>query len=81
MVDTLGGRLRLFFLPSYSPELNPDELVWNDLKSHGIGRMIATGPDQLKRQVLAHLRSLQRLPEKVRSFFQEPHTRYAAEYV
>ena len=27
------GKLRLFFLPPYSPELNPDELVWNHLKT------------------------------------------------
>ena len=30
-VESLGGRLKLFFLPPYSPELNPDELVWNDV--------------------------------------------------
>ena len=34
-VQSTHGRLRLFFLPSYSPELNPDELVWNHLKTHG----------------------------------------------
>lgn len=28
-------RLRLYFLPPYSPELNPDEQVWNDLKTTG----------------------------------------------
>jgi transposase len=40
-----GGRekLRLFFLPPYSPELNPDELVWNDLKNKGVGRMVMEG--------------------------------------
>jgi len=27
-VQTLGGKLRLFFLPPYSPDRNPDELVW-----------------------------------------------------
>jgi len=30
-VAATNGKLRLFFLPPYSPELNPDELVWNDL--------------------------------------------------
>ena len=29
-VDSLGGRLKLFFLPPYSPALNPDEFVGND---------------------------------------------------
>ena len=81
VVDSLGGRLGLFFLPAYSPELNPDKLVWNDLKHHRLGRMTVTSPEHLKRKVLAHLRSLQRLPEKIRSFFREPHTRYAAECV
>lgn len=80
-VASLGDRLRLFFLPSYSPELNPDELVWNDVKTHGVGRMAILDATQLKAAVLAHLRSLQRLPDKIRSFFREPHTRYAAEYV
>jgi transposase len=31
-VASLSGKLRLFFLPPYSPELNPDEQVWNYLK-------------------------------------------------
>jgi transposase len=37
-VESTGGRLRLFFLPPYSPELNPDERVWNDLKNNVVGR-------------------------------------------
>ena len=31
-VDSTGGILKLFYLPPYSPDLNPDELVWNHLK-------------------------------------------------
>jgi transposase len=34
-LDTVSDRLELFFLPPYSPELNPDEHVWNDLKNNG----------------------------------------------
>ena len=34
-IESLAGKLRLFFLPPYSPELNPDELVWNDVKNNG----------------------------------------------
>lgn len=77
-VASLEGKLRLFFLPPYSPELNPDEHVWNDLKNNGVGPAMILGPDDLKRKVLGHLRSLQRTPDKVRSFFQAPETRYAA---
>ena len=71
------GKLALFFLPPYSPELNPDELVWADLKAHGTGRKLITSLPQLRRTIMAHLQQLQKLPELVRSFFHAPHTRYA----
>jgi len=71
-------RLRLYFLPPYSPELNPDEYVWNDLKNNGIGRKVIQGPDQMKKDVLAHLRSLQKSPDLIKSFFKSPTTAYAA---
>jgi transposase len=77
-VHATEGRLHLFYLPPYSPELNPDELVWRNLKVHGIGRSAITGPAQLKRVVLGHLRSLQKRVETVRALFRDPHVRYAA---
>jgi transposase len=77
-IEGLDGQLRLFFLPPYSPELNPDEHVWNDLKNNGIGRQVITGPDQMKRAVISHLRCLQKSPELIRSFFHAPSTVYAA---
>ncbi|MGH9626540.1 MAG: IS630 family transposase, partial [Bryobacteraceae bacterium] len=77
-VDSLEGKLRLFFLPPYSPELNPDELVWNDVKNNAVGRAKLDGPDDLHRAVVSRLRFLQKRPDRVRSFFQAPDTRYAA---
>ncbi|MBI5059915.1 IS630 family transposase, partial [candidate division KSB1 bacterium] len=35
-IEATNGRLRLYHLPPYSPDLNPDELVWNHLKNHKI---------------------------------------------
>lgn len=72
-----ADKLALFFLPPYSPELNPDELVWNDLKNHGIGRRSITSLEQMRQMVISHLRQLQKLPGLVRSFFHAPTTRYA----
>ena len=72
-VASTKGQLQLFFLPSYSPELNPDELVWNHLKRHRIGKATITGPDHLKRLVLSHLHSLQKLPAIVRGSFHDSH--------
>ena len=73
------GKLRLFFLPAYSPELNPDELVWNHLKNNGVGKRIIRTRDELKRVVLAHLRSLQKTPALIRSFFLQPELKYIIE--
>src|SRR5467141_1611435 len=41
-VESLNGRLRLFYLPPYSPDRNPDELVWKHLKADTVGRMAIT---------------------------------------
>jgi len=71
------GQLALFVLPPYSPELNPDEYVWNDLKAHGTGRQIITSLYQLRLMILSQMRQLQMLPALVRSFFHAPTTRYA----
>jgi transposase len=77
-VASTAGRLQLFLLPPYSPELNPDEQVWNHLKNHGVGRQPVTGPDQLRRLIISHLRKVQKLPSLIRSFFNLPETAYAA---
>jgi transposase len=73
------GKLRLFFLPAYSPELNPDELVWNHLKNNGVGKRIIRTRDELKRVVLGHLRSLQKTPALIRSFFHQTDLKYIIE--
>jgi transposase len=77
-VTAQQGKLALFILPPYSPELNPDEYVWNDLKNHGIGRRVIISVAQMRQAVLSHLHQLQRLPDIVRGFFHAPTTRYAA---
>jgi transposase len=77
-VATTNGQMQLFLLPGYSPELNPDELVWNSLKNGELGRKIHTTKEQMKRTAVAHLRRLQQLPALIRSYFQKPSTIYAA---
>lgn len=71
-IESFDGQLEVFFLPSYSPELNPTEQVWNNVKYHGVGRRVVFGPDQLKSAVLSRLRKLQKLPKIIRSFFKHP---------
>jgi transposase len=71
-----GGRLRLFLLPGYSPELNPDEWVWKNVKADRIGRAGITSADDLKAKALAALHRLQKLPNLIRGFFADPDLRY-----
>jgi transposase len=77
-VESAKDRLQLFFLPPYSPELNPDERVWNDLKNNAVGRKFINSPRELNKAVISHLRLVQKSPDRVRSYFQNETTKYAA---
>ena len=70
-------RLKLFVLPPYSPQLNPDELVWNDLEHHTIGKRAFHTIGELKRLIHEHMEWLRHAPALIRRFFDEPHVRYA----
>lgn len=76
-LNEVKDRLELFYLPPYSPELNPDELVWNDLKNNSLGRKAISSVEELKREVISYLRFIQKTPERVRSYFRAPTTEYA----
>jgi transposase len=75
-VASTEGRLRLFFLPPYSPELNPDEWVWKNVKHDNIGRTAVRSKNELQAVARTALASLQKLPHIVRSFFLDPKLAY-----
>lgn len=77
-IQSTKGRLELFYLPPYSPELNPDELAWNTLKNGIVGRTTVQSKDELKAKVIGGLRKIQKSPNTVKSFFQHEKTKYAA---
>ena len=70
--------IELFYLPSYSPHLNPDEILNQDIKTNAVGRNRARDLPQLMANVRRFLRSRQRRPLLVRRYFRERHVRYAA---
>ncbi len=72
------GRIRLFFLPGYSPELNPDELLNQDVKTNAVGRKRPRNKGELIGNVRRFLWGTQRRPDKVRNYFRESHVCYAA---
>lgn len=72
-------RIELVFLPSYSPQLNPDEYLNQDVKRHL--REIHPRPADktgLKAVVRSFLYSRQRTPQIVRRYFLAPEISYAA---
>lgn len=71
-------QIQLFFLPPYSPELNPDEYLNGDLKQGVHTGIPPRDAAELKRQTLAQLRRIQRSPCRVRAYFQHPAIQYAA---
>lgn len=71
-------QIEVFFLPSYSPELNPDEYLNCDLKAGVHSGPPARSHKQLKAKALSHLRKLQKLPKRVVKYFKHPKIAYAA---
>ena len=70
--------IELCYLPSYAPELNPDEYLNGDLKLSVAKRAPARDRAALLRTATSRLRSLQQQPDRVKKFFHHPRVRYAA---
>lgn len=68
----------IFYLPAYSPELNPDEYLNCDLKAGVHSGKPARNKEQLKRKVKSHMHMLQKKPNRVASYFQHRCIQYAA---
>ena len=70
--------IRVFYLPAYSPELNPDELVNSDLKIAIGQREPAQDRDELQAQMQEHMVANQRNPEKMQRLFHKESVKYAS---
>jgi transposase len=70
-------QIEMFFLPTYSPELNPDELVNQDVKRNIFRHGRAKTKVELMSKLRGFLRSKQRRPEKVKNYFKGKYVSYA----
>ena len=71
-------RIELFYLPAYSPDLNPDEHLNADLK-HGVGSKAPSRSKQnLAKAAEEHLVMLKATPSRIREYFKDPAIAYAA---
>jgi len=77
-VDENKDEIELFYLPSYSPEMNPDEYLNNDLKSGISLKPTPKSQKQMKHNVKSHMMFLQKNPERVARFFKHKSIKYAA---
>lgn len=70
--------IAVFYLPSYSPELNPDEYLNCDLKAGVHSGKPARTKEQLKKKIRSHMIMLQKKPKRVAKYFEHRKIKYAA---
>jgi transposase len=68
-VESLRGRLELVALPTYAPDLNPDELVWSHMKKNGVSKKPLKKNESLRDRVEEDIANLQGNRALIRSFF------------
>lgn len=71
-------RIELFYLPSYSPELNPEERLNADLKQSLYTKVPVRTKAKLKAATTEHMQTLEKSPERVKKYFQDSRVKYAA---
>ena len=71
-------RIEVFYLPTYAPELNPDEYLNNDLKGGVNAAGLPHDKGEVRSRIQDFMRQLLHLPEHVMSYFQHPSVQYAA---
>jgi hypothetical protein len=77
-VEAHKDAIELFFLPAYAPECNPDEYLNNDVKQQMKNLPRPDSQEELVQTTTSVMRSLQRRPNRVASYFRHKDVRYAA---
>lgn len=78
-VESLGGRLELYRLPPYAPDLNPDEYVWSHMKSQGLSKKPLKQNESLRERVESDLVKIANDSRLVCSFFNAASVAYATD--
>ena len=77
-IDGKKAKLRIFLLPPYAPDLNPDELVWNQMRHIGTSKKPLKKGESLKGRAVNDLESIRANKKLLKSFFAEPCVSFAA---
>lgn len=70
--------IEVFYLPSYSPELNPDERLNRDLKTHFHSGTFVKNKKEFKLKALSFMMKIQKKPRRIINYFNSDYVRYAA---
>jgi hypothetical protein len=70
--------IEVFYLPSYSPEMNPDERLNGDLKPAIGTRVPCRTKDKLRNAATEHMTAIEKNPDRIKSFFRDLLVAYAA---
>ncbi len=77
-LDENKSKIEVFFIPPYSPELNPQEYVNQDLKTNIIGKKRAFNKEQLKNNIKDFMNKRKADKPQIKKYFNHKHARYAA---
>ena len=77
-IESLEGAIDIVFLPPYAPDLNPDELVWNQMRNIGTSKKPLKEGESLRNRAVMDLESIKRNKKLIKSFFQEATVSFAA---
>lgn len=74
-LEKIGHQIKIYYLPGYSPELNPDEQVRNSIENNLKGLIIASKQHMIEK-VKKNLFALQKKKDMVQSFFKHPEVKF-----
>ena len=77
-LEQRADRIEVEFLPGYAPDLNPDELVWQEMRHKGTSKKPLKKGESLKQRAINDLEAIKNDKALIRSLFRAPTVRYAA---
>ena len=77
-IESLEGKIEIVLLPPYAPDLNPDELVWNQMRNIGTSKKPLKKGESLMNRAIVDLESIKRNKKLIKSFFNEKTVSFAA---
>ncbi len=72
------AQIEVFYLPSYSPELNPDERLNGDLKQAIETHVPCRTKDKLCKAATEYMTAIEKNPNRIKAFFKDPFIEYTA---